>query len=1625
MNIEDLIGNPIITSLVNRAALRRTLFGAGNIFRTEVRDGKAVIISNVTGKTYDSIDKALIGASSDAVTEMVTVTSAPTRRGDRYGAVAGILADFKQEMLSDPSQLQSNLQNLGIDLGGEDFRDVNINILFHKTREKGGIKNIANRLLEKVGKSDIFGMPIVDDEGVRLIQFVMNPNEEGRGVQLTESQSYRLLAMYERSLASTGALAKIFASSADADRKGGEILKILGKLGKRIRGDFSEREVSLAGENLVDFLGARSGFPKNPLSYDSLEKGTLFLDRQYEMMLKYYSGLSGRNFQRDLQNAYGTNSPVTDLVNFYSNQDANDLVGALKEKYGTQTTINDLDNWMASNIFRITKSSQFASDDLKAAMERAAESGDVSKETGELFKKIFAGIEYSDDGTALLNARHLRAYGKSVNREIKDLQNQISSGALDSTAAAAARDRIVSLKQLSGQVGQNGSVFDQITARGHVLGMTIKSAFRSVDFRGPLNKYVAILSKSDLKSEYGVAKELETLQLSGFGKYKETVYTDAVTAAFHGNIYTSAESMQAMRENAMEVLDEFQQVVRSGIVPQKIKDSIDMRASQEISDLPDYLRGSALRNREFAKELQRMLQSGVSPSNSPRMISRLYNYYSSQIFRKTEKGIDLAMPDVHRFALSSEANLLPHERSILGRGLETLSFGTGNTSADLMQFRIKGHTMMMSANAIDDFRASLGGFDLDDKGMPKLVTMQDAEGKERLGFFITRQPSGEQEYIVGRAKMEAETIRAIFGEDTRFGRKFVQELGSYSEYLEGLFPTPDQALINKAQRINALKTALTDPSAGVNLDVLGEGNIEQDIIQVLNRMEANRKIRLTRLSGDRLDKIVTQAAGAPLRITGELAEELGTPPTKRLGLFQLELDEEIQKNITKSTQDKIMAEVKSIHSKYTGLDSLTIEAIEEGNYEKFFQSVGTNLDPNIAAMINQVSGRLGLQRASSGEDILGVYINRTMAVGSTRNQIEDIARQMGDDFYGNISKYQIGLLMQETAIDLSTTLSIGGGKFSMSQVTSSIAAAIEGSSGMIRNSDQFRTALQEVLDSLETTGGMKIFREGAGIGEIGSQAIDYLSRQIGYTRAAVTEAGRQDLVPGIDRSILNRVVTQDASIMLQGYIQGLRDRQSTNQDVLQMINDAEQVMRSSNTDLIQETVRSLMSLEQGSAYETVSKINDYGTLADATGDALVRSLKMGATEDPSLAGLRISDESLTIARNIVEKHKYDIADAFMSESDDIKDFVGAEYAEMQRKRDLLSLRIFSEMNEAAANSQESLGSIADAIEYVDAFENKNLSFYEKLTRLTPIASDDIEDQAIADALGKIGKVYEVFQGRKQIRKDQYRASLASEATRNLHQQLKQSMAPGSALNESNLVKALKNIDAANPSSGENSVVAVIADMMAGKFDRAQETLGNDEIFGILQAETDSLRSLVRLDQIQQHQIPSSFQIYDDGLSQEELQRLYAPIMDREVKNVKYKRFREAIKSESFKEAFNAPLVKRSAYAIGALIAGSLMYTSGKDRSPDDMAGPPLLPGGSAYETGYPMRVPEIGTYNMGMRVDTRNTVSYKIQLMGDNRQIENARNAIANMNIGPVNTTIYNGLPRGNSDPLANFAASY
>lgn len=137
----------------------------------------------------------------------------------------------------------------------------------------------------------------------------------------------------------------------------------------------------------------------------------------------------------------------------------------------------------------------------------------------------------------------------------------------------------------------------------------------------------------------------------------------------------------------------------------------------------------------------------------------------------------------------------------------------------------------------------------------------------------------------------------------------------------------------------------------------------------------------------------------------------------------------------------------------------------------------------------------------------------------------------------------------------------------------------------------------------------------------------------------------------------------------------------------------------------------------------------------------------------------------------------------------------------------------------------------------------------------------------------------------------------------------------------------------------------------------------------------------------------------------------------------YTRFGRMLKSGGMAELFEDSIIRNSAYAALGLAAFGFIYSARKERTQEEIQGPAMLPGGSAYESDFPKALPSIS--DLKYLNPTTAAMSYKIHVSGSQADAEKLQQLVGGVASGPINATMYNGLPRLGRDPYSNVASSF
>lgn len=137
----------------------------------------------------------------------------------------------------------------------------------------------------------------------------------------------------------------------------------------------------------------------------------------------------------------------------------------------------------------------------------------------------------------------------------------------------------------------------------------------------------------------------------------------------------------------------------------------------------------------------------------------------------------------------------------------------------------------------------------------------------------------------------------------------------------------------------------------------------------------------------------------------------------------------------------------------------------------------------------------------------------------------------------------------------------------------------------------------------------------------------------------------------------------------------------------------------------------------------------------------------------------------------------------------------------------------------------------------------------------------------------------------------------------------------------------------------------------------------------------------------------------------------------------YKRITELFKDGTIKNLMDKPYIKPAAIGTAALAVFGFVYSANKDRSVEDMQGPPLLPGGSAYESAYPGN-----TLNMpppqNLLPSGQNGVTYRVNASGSYADAQKFSEAAGGLT-SDFSTSYYGGARDASANPYSEIVSSF
>lgn len=141
----------------------------------------------------------------------------------------------------------------------------------------------------------------------------------------------------------------------------------------------------------------------------------------------------------------------------------------------------------------------------------------------------------------------------------------------------------------------------------------------------------------------------------------------------------------------------------------------------------------------------------------------------------------------------------------------------------------------------------------------------------------------------------------------------------------------------------------------------------------------------------------------------------------------------------------------------------------------------------------------------------------------------------------------------------------------------------------------------------------------------------------------------------------------------------------------------------------------------------------------------------------------------------------------------------------------------------------------------------------------------------------------------------------------------------------------------------------------------------------------------------------------------------------------YRRMSEMLRdnNSSLRRLVDSRGFKQFAAGTIALVAGSFIYQNrkNKDHTQDAVTGPPLMPGGNPYEQGYP----ELNSAQQDPSFLNPSIagMQYRINTTGSMQDLNRLRGLFGDVVDGPIDATMYDGLPMAGQDPYPDLASRF
>lgn len=1099
----------------------------------------------------------------------------------------------------------------------------------------------------------------------------------------------------------------------------------------------------------------------------------------------------------------------------------------------------------------------------------------------------------------------------------------------------------------------------------------------------------------------------------------------------------------------------------------------------KLGDLTPGARSAVLRNRQEAETIRQLMASGVDPRNIPALLRRINEYFSTQAFRMKGDRVDLAMPDARRSSIRTYQSELARGKDValheevmvkVSQNLTNApdavkaSMGidaSGAGKANFVQFQLDGSRMKISGPNAALYHHALGTFDLDDSVIDNVVSFRDASGSDRMAFMTGRQPTGLQEKIFMQADLtHNNTLKTILEKSSGDFRSLMND------------PSAIYSLSASERQVLADVQKVLDGDKKISLRKLGHSSadVEKVLIKLRKTHGQNHGFTtLMKIAQEDLDEMVATKSSSALGLDKVMAQLSGGSMSHADFMADFGMQPNDTPMYSKGNFQNLIAKTAKGQADERLVEIFNASMADQPLYTPIatraeieaLASADILAEVRMKAAVDLLNDQMTKTNLPSVENTIGLYINRQAASVAMSDQVDSILnKQLAGELIDYLLadgtsikiplkdyvkiKYSSALIPPSNAVDAvtdSSPLLLQRDEMTerMRQLDIINVAERQFAGGLASALDDVHVneeAANTILKDLATRLGVdQAGNELVTLGSSGKHTIDQSNKGLGFIRAMqiaiqIRDTGVVDegSLAGYDPVLISgetygRVAKQDSDRMVKDFIEQMEQARDIVADPSQKA-----AIQSSIDELegmtFEDKIERLRLKEGTAAYQ------EYSGTASMKGQA-------GRAKDAIEGQSALGQKQARLATDILAPTRR------------------AQY--MDSVDQLINSQIDGLENIKYLADGDTLDASTQTLKAVETMK-VNASFYKGLSAIahqTPGANIlDINDTLEAGLTSRYGRTIArsilnsetAIDGSETAMPDIQRRSRQQRISK-FNLQTADKDAAESVQQRFNRIRGGRtDVSLAEISQNEARAYLDYVDSYEKKNKFLPSTFDND-VYDFMRYTTGGTEDLLgaqgdAFEAYRYFGAQNNLNTLADEFSTGALDNLLMPDsgiddttrrivaddpssvnMGSRASNGAYTRVQDFMDSPALRQVYENPTIRRGAMGLAALAVFGFVYSARKDRTSDEMSGPPLLPGGSAYESDMPKYVPSLS--NLKYLNPVVAGMQYKINVNGSQKDIEKMQSLTEGVVDGPVNSTMYNSLPRLGSDPYQNVASRF